>query len=67
MPGEMTDYQIRLQKIGFLASRINQGLEFILVLSGELIVETNSRFYRLKEKDLLVLNRNQLYQDARER
>ncbi len=62
MPGEITDYQIRLQKIGFLASRINQGLEFILVLSGELIVETNSRFYRLKEKDLLVLNRNQLYQ-----
>ena len=62
MPGEMKDYHIRLQKIEFLAPKINQGLEFILVLSGELIVETNSRFYRLKEKDLLVLNRNQLYQ-----
>ena len=46
----------------FIAPKINQGLEFILVLSGELIVETNSRFYRLKEKDLLVLNRNEFYQ-----
>ena len=62
MPKQMEDYQIRLQKIEFIAPKINQGLEFILVLSGELIVETNSRFYRLKEKDLLVLNRNEFYQ-----
>ncbi|QHS24385.1 helix-turn-helix domain-containing protein [Virgibacillus sp. MSP4-1] len=41
---------------------MNQGLQLIMVISGQVTVETNSRYYSLQEKDLLVINRNQLYQ-----
>ncbi len=56
-----SDFQISLQQIKFLAPRVNKGIRFILVVDGELKIETNSRFYDLKENDLLVINRNQLY------
>ncbi len=58
----LSDFQISLQNIEFLAPRVNKGIRFFLVIDGELKIETNSRFYHLKEKDLLVINRNQLYQ-----
>ncbi|WP_047986206.1 helix-turn-helix domain-containing protein [Ornithinibacillus californiensis] len=55
-------YHINLQEIKLLNSRLNEGIQVIMVISGELVVETDSRFYMLEERDLLVLNQNQLYQ-----
>ncbi|MFS0656460.1 helix-turn-helix domain-containing protein [Bacillus sp. 179-C3.3 HS] len=34
----------------------------IWVISGEVKIETSSRFYQMSENDILVLNRNQLFQ-----
>ncbi|MDP4087462.1 MAG: helix-turn-helix domain-containing protein [Bacillota bacterium] len=56
------NFQLRLQNIEFLSSRIFPGIEMLLVLDGELAVDMDSGFYHLKENDLLVINRNQLYQ-----
>ena len=56
------DYNISLQQIELLAPRICTGIQVMLVISGEITVETNSRYYLLKENDLLVINRNQYYQ-----
>ena len=56
------DFQLRLQNIEFLSSRMYSGIEILLVIDGEIMVETNSGFYQLQENDLLVINRNQLYQ-----
>ncbi|WP_420490760.1 helix-turn-helix domain-containing protein [Neobacillus drentensis] len=58
----LTDFQISFQHIELLVPRVNKGIQFILVISGELKIETSSRFYHMEEKDLLVINRNQLYQ-----
>lgn len=58
----LSDFQISFQQIGLLVPRINKGIQFILVISGKLKIETSSRFYYLEEKDLLVINRNQLYE-----
>lgn len=58
----LTDFQISLKKIQFLSPKVNQGLKFIFVIDGELMVEIDSRYYVLKEQDLLVINRNQLFQ-----
>ncbi|PGV52521.1 helix-turn-helix domain-containing protein [Bacillus sp. AFS037270] len=55
------DFQLHLQNIEFLSSRIYQGIEILLVLDGELVVEMDSGFFQLQENDLLVINRNQLY------
>ncbi|MGJ9459902.1 helix-turn-helix domain-containing protein [Oceanobacillus sp. CF4.6] len=62
MDEHITDFTINLQQIKILAPRLNKGIQIILVIHGELTVETNSRFYPLKERDVLVINRNQLYQ-----
>lgn len=62
MNDPLSDFQISFQQIESLAPRINKGIQFILVMSGELKIETSSRFYHLYENDLLVLNRNQVYQ-----
>ncbi|WNS76425.1 helix-turn-helix transcriptional regulator [Bacillus sp. DTU_2020_1000418_1_SI_GHA_SEK_038] len=62
MNDALSDFQISFQHIELLVPRINKGIQFILVISGELKIETSSRFYHLAENDLLVLNRNQLYQ-----
>lgn len=62
MDEPVTDFQISLKKIQFLSPRVNQGLTFIFVIDGELTVEIDSRFYVLKEQDLLLINRNQLFQ-----
>lgn len=56
------DFFLELKRIDFLAPKVNRGIQFVFVLNGELTIETNSRFYTLKEKDLLLLNRNQLFQ-----
>ncbi|PLS04838.1 helix-turn-helix domain-containing protein [Neobacillus cucumis] len=55
-------FQLRLQNIEFLSSRVYEGIEILLVLDGEIVVEMEGGFFHLKEKDLLVINRNQLYQ-----
>ncbi|MEH7504431.1 helix-turn-helix domain-containing protein [Neobacillus drentensis] len=62
MNDPLTDFQISFQHIELLVPRVNKGIQFILVISGELKIETSSRFYHMEEKDLLVINRNQLYQ-----
>lgn len=62
MDNQLTDFSINLQQIEFLAPKMNQGIGVIFVIQGDLTVETNSRFYQLKEKDVLVINRNQVYQ-----
>lgn len=62
MNDPLSDFQISFQHIDLLVPRVNKGIQFILVISGELKIETASRFYHLEEKDLLVINRNQLYQ-----
>ncbi len=59
---EVNEFSISLQEIKSLSPRVNQGIQFIMVISGELTVETNSHYYELEKKDLLVINRNQLYQ-----
>jgi YesN/AraC family two-component response regulator len=59
---QINDYSISVQEIKSLAPKVNQGLRIMMVLSGELTVETNSRYYAMEEKDVLVINRNQLYQ-----
>ncbi|MED1472515.1 helix-turn-helix domain-containing protein [Bacillus salipaludis] len=62
MVNQDSDYLLELKRIELLAPKVNRGLQFLFVLSGELTVETHSRFFPLKENDLLILNRNQLYQ-----
>ncbi|MCM3568546.1 helix-turn-helix domain-containing protein [Neobacillus mesonae] len=56
------NFQLNLQNIEFLSSRIYPGIEILLVLDGEIIVETDSGIYQMKENDLLVINRNQVVQ-----
>jgi beta-xylosidase/AraC-like DNA-binding protein len=55
-------FQLLLQNIEFLSSRIYQGVKILLVLEGEILVEMDHGFYQLKENDVLVINRNELYQ-----
>ncbi|WP_338449458.1 helix-turn-helix domain-containing protein [Niallia oryzisoli] len=62
MNDPLSDFQLSFQQIELLVPRVNKGIQFILVISGELKIETSSRFYYMEEKDLLVINRNQLYQ-----
>lgn len=62
MEDRLMDIQICLQKIEHLSPRVNSGVKVLLLMNGELTIETNSRFYQLEEKDVLVINRNQLYQ-----
>lgn len=62
MSNQLTDFQVSLKEIQYLSPRVNQGLEFIFVVDGEITIETDSRFYELKELDLLLINRNELFQ-----
>lgn len=66
MDNHTMDYAIQLQEIESIAPKMNQGLLIILVIEGELRLETNSRIYSLKESDILVINRNEIYQAASE-
>ena len=50
------------EEIQFLSPRINHGLQFIFVINGELTIEIDSRYFVLKELDLLLINRNELFQ-----
>lgn len=56
------DFQLSFQQIRLLAPKINRGVQLVLVISGELKIETYNRFYHLFENDVLVINRNQLYE-----
>lgn len=58
----MPDFQVTFQRIEFLSTQVNLGLKLILVMDGKLTIETNDRFYSLKEKDFMVINPKQLYQ-----
>lgn len=62
MNEQQEEFQISIQHIKYSAPKVNKGIQFILVLDGELDIETNSRYYHLDGKDLFVINRNQLYQ-----
>lgn len=57
-----SDFDITFQHIELIAPRVNSGVQIMLVIEGELKVETSERFYHLAEKEILVLNRNQAYQ-----
>ncbi|ETI69621.1 helix-turn-helix domain-containing protein [Neobacillus vireti] len=56
------DFFLELKRIEYGAPKVNRGVQIVFVINGVLTVETNSRFYSLAENDLLLLNRNQLYQ-----
>ncbi len=56
------DFQLSFQQIKLLVPKINRGVQIVLVISGELKIETSDRFYHLFENDVLVINRNQLYE-----
>lgn len=58
---EFNDFSVSFQEIKLSTPKLNQGIQLVMVISGSLVVETNSRFYTLEEKDLLVINKNELY------
>ncbi|MDW0116467.1 helix-turn-helix domain-containing protein [Sporosarcina thermotolerans] len=62
MNNPLSDFQISFQHIDATVPRINKGIQIIFVLSGKIKIETSDRFYHMEENDLLVINRNQLYQ-----
>lgn len=62
MEKQLMSFNVTLKEIQYLSPKVNQGLEFIFVVNGEITVETDSRFYTLKELDLLLINRNELFQ-----
>ncbi|TSI11771.1 helix-turn-helix domain-containing protein [Lysinibacillus sp. BW-2-10] len=62
MENALSDFQISLKNIQFISPKINKGLLLVFVVNGEITIEIDSRFYKLNEQDLLVINRNQLYQ-----
>ena len=62
MDKRQKDLDLRIQRIGYVAQTLNRGIEFVLVIDGELKIETRNRIYQLKEKDLLIINRNELFE-----
>lgn len=62
MDKRQKDFHLRIQKIGYVAPSLNRGIEFVLVIDGELKIETRNRIYHLKDKDLLLINRNELFE-----
>ncbi|MFJ7825973.1 helix-turn-helix domain-containing protein [Psychrobacillus sp. NPDC096623] len=62
MDQRQKDFYLRIQKIGYVAPSLNRGIEFVLVIDGELKIETRNRIYQLKDKDLLLINRNELFE-----
>ncbi len=62
LANQESDFLLELKRIEFLAPKVNRGILILFIINGKLEVETNSRYYSLEENDLLVLNRNQLYQ-----
>lgn len=57
----INDFQISFQHIKSLSPKINKGIQIYFLISGELKIETSSRFYHLDENDLLVINHNHFY------
>lgn len=62
MDERQRDFHLRIQRIGYVAPALNRGIEFVLVIDGELKIETRNRIYQLKDKDLLIINRNELFE-----
>ena len=58
----MSDFEISLKNIKFLSPKVNEGLKFIFIVNGKITIEIDSRYYELNERDVLVINRHQLYQ-----
>ena len=56
------DFEISLRSIQSLSRRMNRGILLLLVISGGIRVETESRYYSLKEKDVLLINGNELFE-----
>jgi beta-xylosidase/AraC-like DNA-binding protein len=62
LANQESDFLLELKRIEFLSPKVNRGILFLFVIDGSLTVETNSRFYSLEENDVLILNRNQVYE-----
>jgi len=58
----INDVILRIQNIKYSSTAIYSGLEILLVLDGELAVETERSVHQLGEDHLFVLNRNQPYE-----
>jgi AraC-like DNA-binding protein len=58
----LENFEVALKDIQYLSPKVNQGITLILVIDGEIEIETDQRFYKLQEQDLLLINRNQLYE-----
>ena len=43
---KVDEFQLHLQNIEFLSSTMYPGIKILLVIDGEIVVETNSRFYQ---------------------
>jgi hypothetical protein len=46
---KVDEFQLHLQKIEFLSLTMYPGIKILLVIDGEIVVETNSRFYQWLE------------------
>lgn len=62
MSDQLSEFHVSLKEIQYLSPKVNQGLELIFVIEGHITVETDTCFYELNELDLLVINRNELFQ-----
>ncbi|WP_026568088.1 helix-turn-helix domain-containing protein [Bacillus sp. UNC41MFS5] len=58
----LSDIQLRIQNIEYSSTTIYSGLEILLVLDGELVVETDRSMHQLHVDHLFVINRNQPYE-----
>lgn len=62
MANHDSDFLIELKRIETLTPKVNRGILILFVIDGSLTVETDSQFYSLEDNDLLVLNRNEVYE-----
>ena len=58
----ISDIQLHIQNIKYSSPTIYSGIEILLVLDGELAVETDRSMHQLSEDHLFVINRNQPYE-----
>ena len=58
----ISDIQLHIQNIKYSSPSIYSGIEILLVLDGELAVETDRSMHQLSEDHLFVINRNQPYE-----
>ena len=58
----ISDIQLLIQNIEYSSPTIYSGLEILLVLNGQLAIETDQSLHQLSEDHLFVINRNQPYE-----